>query len=117
MTAFRLSDQTPTEPELVLQRYRKLGYDIEVHDNYSPLGDVTVIFELKNEGYQRAITFATRRDAERWNNNDTTIKPVDVQDKRTSLAFVVVPVVPFEKAQPVEHMEEMVSEPKRLIEV
>jgi hypothetical protein len=105
--------------ELRLERYHRMGYDVEVArraDVSNPLQEnVIITLELKNEGFKNEITFFSQADADKWNRgHDVEVK--DSKITRTTLAFIVEPIV-NKPTGPKPSEEARNFTPKRVIEI
>lgn len=121
MNGFNLSERIPLVPELRLERYHQLGYDISVRrepEEENPFRSLVIVsLESKKDGYFCEITFNSELDADRWNRGED-VKPKKVNQRKTTLAFVVEPIIVSKhlKKEP-EPERSTIEGPRRLIEV
>jgi hypothetical protein len=115
MNAFRLTDVQMPSPELRLERYHALGYDVDVAREDER---VIITVEAKKEGYKCRMVFQSSDDADRWDKGSDAVKP-ETEVTRTTLAFVVAPLATRgtiqQDVEPVK--EELIPGPRRVIEV
>ncbi len=112
MDDFILGSLKPGVPSLLrLERFRNIGYDIEVR--HFPDGRVSITLELMEDGYKALLGFKNERDAAQWNMGDTHV-PHTFSESRTSTS---VSLTPHHSSAILLETKIASKEPRRFIEV